>query len=48
MNHGSVLKKVQRVMKSNQEARLKAQIDMNRNKKKCKNIFWKRIFQVNE
>ena len=44
LNHALVLKKVQRVIKFNQNARLKSYIDMNTNLRKTAKIYLKRIF----
>ena len=46
LNHGLVLKKVQRAIKFNQKAWLKSYTEMNTELKKSKKWFWKIIFQV--
>ena len=47
LNHGLILKKVQRVMQFNQEAWLKPYIDMNTElRKKAKNDFEKDFFKL--
>ena len=48
LNHGLVLKKIDRVIKINQIAWLKPYVDMNIDLKKCKKLFSKRFFQVDE
>ena len=49
INHGLVLKKVHRAIKLNQEARLKAYIDMNLElRKKCKIWLGKNFFKASE
>ena len=49
LNYGLVLKKVHRIIKSNQKAWVKPYIDMNADlRKKNKKWFWKRLFSVNE
>ena len=49
LNHGLVLIKVHRVIKFNQNAWLKLNIDMNTDlRKKAKKWFWKRFFQIDD
>ena len=48
LNHGLVLKKIDRVIKINQIAWLKPYVDMNIELKKCEKLFSKRFFQVDE
>ena len=48
LNHGLVLKKIDRVIKINQIAWLKPYVDMNIDLKKCEKLFSKRFFQVDE
>ena len=43
-NHGLVLKSIHRMIKFNQNAWLKPYTDMNRDLKKSKKWFWKRLF----
>ena len=45
-NHGLVLKKIYRVIKFNQKARLKPYIDVNKWRKKAKNNFEKDFFKL--
>ena len=45
-NHGLVLKKIYRVIKFNQKARLKPYIDVNKWRKKAKNNFEKYFFKL--
>ena len=45
-NHGLVLKKIYRVIKFNQKARLKPYIDVNKWRKKGKNNFEKDFFKL--
>ena len=46
LNHGLDLQKVHRVIKFNQNGRLKPYIDINTDLKKSKKWFWKRFFYV--
>ena len=49
VNHGLILKKVRRLIKSNKKSWLKPYIDMNTKlRQKPKNIFWEKLFQVDE
>ena len=48
LNYGLVLKKVNRVIKFNQEVWIKSSIDKNTELKKFKNWFQERFFQVDE
>ena len=48
LNHGLVLKKIDRVIKINQIAWLKPYVDMSIDLKKCEKLFSKRFFQVDE
>ena len=43
-NHGLVLKNIHRMIKFNQNAWLKPYTDINRDLKKSKKWFWKRLF----
>ena len=46
LNHGSILKKVHRVIQFNQEAWLKPYIDMNTEKRRGKNDFERNFFKL--